>query len=210
MDKFIGDAVTGDVERRRRIPITLGLHVGNIVVGNIGSADRMNYTVLGTTVNLAARPAALNKTYGTKALVSDQIILRAEAHFLFRSVDSPKGFAKNPDLRDQMHARMRVRVGRQFCNEWEGIHATFDAGNLAHSLELVEEFLRHHADHGVASYHTNDIRMRLSSAPSNSQLSPSGTPATGPLQRAKVRWLEMMFDHLMGEKLTGITILSSW
>jgi hypothetical protein len=48
--KFIGDAVMGDVERRRRIPITLGLHVGNIVVGNIGSADRMNYTVLGATV----------------------------------------------------------------------------------------------------------------------------------------------------------------
>jgi hypothetical protein len=91
-----------------------------------------------------------------------------------------------------MNARMRVRVGRQFCNEWEGIYTTFDAGNLAHSLELVEEFLRRHADHGVASYHANDIRMRLSSAPSNSKLSPSGTPATGPLQRAKVRWLEMM------------------
>jgi hypothetical protein len=40
VDKFIGDAVMGDVERRRRIPITSGLHVGNIVVGNIGSADR--------------------------------------------------------------------------------------------------------------------------------------------------------------------------
>ena len=32
-----------------------GLHVGDVVVGNIGSADRMNYTVLGATVNLAAR-----------------------------------------------------------------------------------------------------------------------------------------------------------
>ena len=32
-----------------------GLHVGEAVVGNIGSPDRMNYTVLGSTVNLAAR-----------------------------------------------------------------------------------------------------------------------------------------------------------
>ena len=32
-----------------------GLHVGDAVVGNIGSRDRMNYTVLGATVNLAAR-----------------------------------------------------------------------------------------------------------------------------------------------------------
>jgi hypothetical protein len=91
-----------------------------------------------------------------------------------------------------MYARMHIRVGRRFCNEWEGIYAMFDAGNLAHSLELVEEFLRHHADHGVASYHANDIRMRLSSAPSNSKLSPSGTPATGPLQRDKVRWLAVI------------------
>jgi hypothetical protein len=36
-----------------------------------------------------------------------------------------------------MYARIRIRVGRQFCNEWEGIYAMFDAGNLAHSLELV-------------------------------------------------------------------------
>jgi hypothetical protein len=56
--------------------------------------------------------------------------------------------------------------------------------------------------------HANDIRIRL---PSNSKLSPSGTPATGPLQRAKVRRLgNDVCDHLMGEKLTGTTILSSW
>ncbi|XSC45587.1 hypothetical protein ACF1BQ_005735 [Bradyrhizobium sp. RDT10] len=39
VDKFTGDAVMGDVGRRRRIPITLGLHVGNIVVGNIDSHE---------------------------------------------------------------------------------------------------------------------------------------------------------------------------
>jgi adenylate cyclase len=72
------------------------MHVGNVVVGNIGSPDRMNYTVLGATVNLAARLEALNKTYGTTALVSEQIKPRGDDLFLFRSVDriSPKGFAE--------------------------------------------------------------------------------------------------------------------
>jgi adenylate cyclase len=72
-----------------------GLHVGDVVVGNIGSADRMNYTVLGATVNLAARMESLNKNYQTTALVSEAVKQRVESRFVFRPIDriKPKGFA---------------------------------------------------------------------------------------------------------------------
>jgi len=72
-----------------------GLHVGDVVVGNIGSLDRMNYTVLGATVNLAARLESLNKNYQTTALASEAVKQRVESRFLFRSVGriKPKGFA---------------------------------------------------------------------------------------------------------------------
>jgi adenylate cyclase len=72
-----------------------GLHVGDVVVGNIGSADRMNYTVLGATVNLAARLESLNKDYQTTALVSEAVKQRVEHRFVFRALDriKPKGFA---------------------------------------------------------------------------------------------------------------------
>ena len=71
-----------------------GLHTGEAVVGNIGSADRMNYTVLGATVNLAARLEALNKEHGTEMLVSEAVVARASGGFDFRFVDTvrPKGF----------------------------------------------------------------------------------------------------------------------
>jgi adenylate cyclase len=61
---------------------------------HIGSADRMNYTVLGATVNLAARLEPLNKQYGTEIVVSEDVVSRASDRFSFRFVDAvrPKGF----------------------------------------------------------------------------------------------------------------------
>jgi adenylate cyclase len=73
-----------------------GIHVGEAVVGNLGSMERMNYTALGNTVNLAARLEGLNKQFGTAILVSENVYLRARHCFQFKPFDAvvAKGMTK--------------------------------------------------------------------------------------------------------------------
>jgi adenylate cyclase len=73
-----------------------GIHVGEAVVGNLGSIERMNYTALGNTVNLAARLEGLNKQFGTVILVSEDVYLRVQHCFRFKAFKAviAKGMTK--------------------------------------------------------------------------------------------------------------------
>ena len=56
----------------------IGLHYGEAIVGNVGAADRFNYTIVGDTVNLASRLEGANKTYKTNIIVNHALLTALE------------------------------------------------------------------------------------------------------------------------------------
>ena len=74
---------TRNLEIRARI----GLNSGRVLVGNVGSTNRLSYTVIGDEVNLGARLEAANKYYGTYAMISERTYELARDHIEARELD---------------------------------------------------------------------------------------------------------------------------
>ncbi len=65
----------------------IGINTGEMVVGNMGTSQKMDYTIMGNSVNLAARLEGVNKQYGTWVLISEETYNTGGNEFTVRQMD---------------------------------------------------------------------------------------------------------------------------
>ena len=119
----------------------IGINTGEMVVGNMGAENKMDYTIMGNAVNLAARLEGVNKQYRTGGiLISEYTRERIGDEFLLRRLDRVRVVGIHTPLRLYEVLGLQetaTEAERKAVEQWEQALDQFEKGQFSQALEAL-------------------------------------------------------------------------
>ena len=147
----------------------IGINTGEMVVGNMGAENKMDYTIMGNAVNLAARLEGVNKQYRTKGiLISEYTKEKITDEFLTRRLDRVRVVGINTPLRLYELLGLTNEFGEaetEAQKQWESAMDNFEQKNFNDALRQFESLIAVNPNDHVAQLYAERCRDYLSNPP---------------------------------------------
>lgn len=156
-------------EGRTPIRMGIGINHGEVIVGNIGSTKRMEFTVIGDAVNLASRLEGATKEFGADILIGEDARPLVQAEFLLRPAGriQVKGRNRAVNVYEVIGGAKETapRISADAIALFEKAMASFYGRDFGTAVTLFEDFLSRNPDDSLGLVYAREARRLLDSPP---------------------------------------------
>jgi PAS domain S-box-containing protein len=156
--------------RKNSFPVNIGIGLasGEVIYGEIGSPTRQNYSIIGDTVNRAARIENLTKKYGARILICEQTWQNSEAGLFVRQLDrvAVRG-QKEPVTLYEVLTVDPMTLPSEWLPAWEAGRSAWTDGDFARALDHFTTARRARIDDKAAGLMVERCRQLIAEPPSN-------------------------------------------